>query len=263
MRRLRTGFSLVELLVVCSVIGTLIALVMPAVQAAREAARRAQCANNLRQIGLAIANYHEAMASLPMGCIEWRPPSPHPRPERQIAWSALILPFVDNLAVYDQINFSLAFDAIANSTAARVRIAVYQCPTSQRKPNAIDEFGGSDYGGIFGERITSSNIPAKGTMLIEKAIPYSDILDGLSRTLVVGEDSIFPDGQWINGRNIFDQAYAINAAQGSENELQSLHPQGAYGLFCDGSVRFLSERLDVRAVAAICTRAGGETVSDL
>lgn len=262
MRHLRLGFTLVELLVVCAIIALLLSLALPAVQAAREAAQRTQCANNLRQIGVALLSYHEALGSLPIGCMEWRPPSVQPRPERQIAWSAFILPFLGATATFDCLNFSTKFDSPANQTAAATRVASYLCPTSERSATINPLFGGSDYGGIYGERITSANIPAKGTLLMERALRLADILDGTSRTVVVGEDGLFPDGQWINGRNVFDQAFAINAAKGSENEIQSLHPHGAHGLFCDGAVRFLSERLDVRVVAAVCTRAGGETATD-
>jgi prepilin-type processing-associated H-X9-DG protein len=122
--------------------------------------------------------------------------------------------------------------------------------------------GPSQYGGIFGERITSRNEPPKGVMLYDRAIKAVEIRDGLSQTLAISEDSNFKDGQWINARNVFDQAFAINDAPKYENDIRSEHPGGANGLFCDGSTRFLRETMDLKTLAAICTRAGGEVVTD-
>jgi prepilin-type processing-associated H-X9-DG protein len=122
----------------------------------------------------------------------------------------------------------------------------------------VDGRGPSDYGGIFGERISSPNNPPKGVMLYDVSIPLVLIRDGASHTLIVAEDSMWPDGQWINGRNIFDQAYAINAAPPVENDIRSQHPGGAHALLADGSARFFAESLELNVLAALCTRAGGE-----
>ena len=97
-------------------------------------------------------------------------------------------------------------------------------------------------------------------MLIDQAVSIRDITDGTSNTLIVAEDSKSPDAQWINGRNIFDQAFPINQAPSFENGIRSEHPQGANGVFCDGSVRFLNESMAEETLAAICTRALGEIV---
>lgn len=99
-------------------------------------------------------------------------------------------------------------------------------------------------------------------MLYDRRVSIREITDGTSTTLIVSEDGGWKDGQWINGRNLFDQAYAINyrppPGQPPENEIRSDHPGGANGAFCDGSARFLSENMDVRVLEAIITRAGGE-----
>ncbi len=121
--------------------------------------------------------------------------------------------------------------------------------------------GPCDYGGIFGERITSANNPPKGTMLYDRAISIHQVEDGTSHTLIVAEDSWFSDGQWINGRNIFDQAFAINVAPQWENDIRSEHHGGAYAARADGSVSFLSNSLALRVLAALCTRAGHEVPS--
>ena len=257
------GFSLVELLVVVAIIGILLALLLPAVQAAREAARRISCCNNLRQIGIGLQGYHCMHECFPPGGIELRTywQDTH---KKQLAWSAFLLPFIEQEPLHDQIDFTKAFDSVENAVAAATVVTTYICPSVYRESYLVQGRGASDYGGIYGERITGPNNPPKGTMLYDRAISIREITDGTSRTLIVSEDAEWPDGQWINGRNIFDQAYAINyeppPGQYKENEIRSRHAGGAHGLFCDGSVRFLNEDMDDSVLAAICTRAGRETV---
>ncbi len=258
-RRCRCAFSLVELLVVIAVTGVLLALLLPAIQAARETARRVQCSNNLRQIGIALHSYHAVYNCFPPGGLE---PRPLWRNGRQFAWSAFLLPYLEQQSVADQIDFGKPFDHPDNAQVAATVLSVYLCPSTPRTSPLHRGRGATDYGGIYGERITSPNEPPKGVMIYDRAIALRDIVDGSSTTLAVSEDSAFPDGQWINARNVFDQAYPINRAPRFENDIRSLHPGGANGLFADGSVRFLSETMDLKTLAAICTRAGGEVVGD-
>lgn len=254
----RVGFTLVELLVVIAIIGMLLTILLPAVNAARAAARRTQCQNNLRQIGIALHSYHATHGEFPVGGIEWRPAGDNTK--RQLAWSAFLLPFLEQQPLYDSLDLTTPFDSAANAVAAATMLPVYVCPSSRRGEQRVDGRGPCDYGGIFGERITSRNDPPKGVMLYDTPISQAHILDGTSNTLIVAEDAYFDDGQWINGRNIFDQAFAINAAPAWENDIRSEHVGGAFAARADGSVSFLPETLDLYVLAALCTRAGHEPI---
>jgi prepilin-type N-terminal cleavage/methylation domain-containing protein/prepilin-type processing-associated H-X9-DG protein len=253
-----SGMTLVELLVVIAIIGLLVAILLPAVQQARESAQRTACANNLKQIGLGLQTYHDSHKAFPIGCFQWRPFGN--TKNLQLAWSAYLLPFIGEQTVYEMLDLSQAFDASANKSGATQVVTTYLCPSVPRTTFLIGGLAECDYGGIYGERITGPELQAKGTLIYEKPITLRMITDGTTNTLIVSEDSTFPDGQWINGRNVFEQAFPINGAPSFDNDIMSDHPRGANGLFVDGSVRFLLEELDLAALAAICTRAGGEVL---
>ena len=255
--RANRGFTLVELLVVIAIVGILVGMLMPAIQSIRNASSRIACGNNLHQISIALQNYHAAHEAFPIGGIEWRTRNDPTR--RQLAWSVFLLPYLEQENVWQQLDLNTAFDSPENSEAAATIINVFVCPSSLRGHQTVNARGPCDYGGIYGERITSPNNPPKGTMLHDIAIALRDVTDGSSHTLIVAEDSGWSDGQWINGRNIFDQAFPINQAPSFENDIRSEHPQGANAARCDGSVGFLSESIDLQVLAALCTRAGGET----
>jgi prepilin-type processing-associated H-X9-DG protein/prepilin-type N-terminal cleavage/methylation domain-containing protein len=269
---LRIGMTLVELLVVVAIIGVLVALLLPAVQAARESARRAQCQNNLRQVGVALHVYHNANRELPIGCIEKRVPSSKPD-GRQHAWSSAILPHLEEPALWASIDFGAAYDAANNFTAARETVAAYLCPSTWRvapgrdgsivadpfAPAGSPTYRGAaiDYGGIYGTGQMSPS--ANGTFLYDRPVKLSDVTDGTSHTLAVAEDSgrgWLTNGEWINGENIFDVGGPINRQQ--DNEIWSDHPGGAMVLWCDGSVELLSEATELNVVRAMCSRGRGD-----
>jgi prepilin-type N-terminal cleavage/methylation domain-containing protein/prepilin-type processing-associated H-X9-DG protein len=254
-----TGFTLVELLVVLAIIGVLIAMLLPAVQSVREASRRMQCQNNLHQIGIGLHNYHAAFRKFPPGGVQVRPQWPN---GKQFAWSAFVLPFMEQPAIYEQIDFNYPFDHPVNDAAAATIIETYLCPSTTRISARNRGRGVTDYGGIYGERIVSSNNPPRGMMIHDQAIRFRDVIDGTMHTLMISEDAGFPDGQWINAWNLFDQAFSINRAPKFENDIRSMHPQGANGLFADGSVSFLNESIDLEVLAALCTRNGKESITD-
>jgi prepilin-type N-terminal cleavage/methylation domain-containing protein/prepilin-type processing-associated H-X9-DG protein len=263
----RSAFTLVELLVVIAIIGVLIGMLLPAVHSVREAARRIRCANNLRQIGIALQNYHSSFNAFPPGVTDWRPFFRGDRSRRNIAWSALILPQLDQSNLFNQLNLKLPFDDPANADAASQILSVFQCPSDAAQAastGSSPQRGPTDYGGIFGERINSPNNPPKGIMIFDQAISLSDVTDGSSNTIIVAEDSGLDngdsgDGQWINGRNVFDQAFAINAAPDFENDMRSNHPGGAQAVFADAHVNFIDQQIQLQTLGAICTRSTGET----
>ncbi len=131
----RDGFTLIELLVVIAIIAVLIALLLPAVQAAREAARRIQCVNDLKQLGIALHNYHDALSVLPPGYIASRP---FYDGETDTApgwsWASMILPQLDNGPLYSSINVYLPIQASANTTATQTLLAALFCPSDQLPP---------------------------------------------------------------------------------------------------------------------------------
>lgn len=254
------GMTLVELLVVVAIVAALVAILLPAVQSAREAARRTSCANNLRHIGCALHGHLLAKRRFPVGCLEWKPGLGGTK--RCLAWSAFILPWLEQQAVVDQLDLGRPYDDAANRTAAASAMPVFVCPSADRLGLTAAGLGRCDYGGLTGERITGQNSPQKGPLVHEVDFTPAQIADGLSKTIFVAECAAgaWADGQWINGRNLFDQAYAINWPT-TEDEIRSRHPGGAHALLGDGAVHLLVETVDTRVLAAACTRALSETNS--
>jgi prepilin-type N-terminal cleavage/methylation domain-containing protein/prepilin-type processing-associated H-X9-DG protein len=175
----RRGFTLIELLVVIAIIAVLIALLLPAVQSAREAARRIQCTNNLKQIGLAIHNYEGVHLRLPSA----RTNSPH-------YWSSLgqMLPQMEGTGLYNAINFdhSTAPNArnnydMANTTAISYMIGVFACPSDVKQDRVTADMGPTNYFAVAGTG-TMAKGAGNGLMFDGSAIRFADILDGLTNT---------------------------------------------------------------------------------
>lgn len=254
-QRRRRGLSLVELLVVLAIVAALLGILFPAIQAARAAARQTQCSNHLRQVGLALHGHHDARGKLPVGCLEWRPMS-GPATRRQLAWSAFLLPYLEQQPLYDALDLQQPYDSIRNAAPAAITVPVYLCPAN---PRGNDVTGRTDYGGLFGEIIVDRR-QDDGVFLHEQAVRFVQITDGLSHTLIVAEDIGGPDNQWINGRNVFVQAHGVNDPRAWEfdNEIRGAHPGGALGLMADVSPRFLAAAIDPQVLGQLITRDQGD-----
>ena len=267
------AFTLVELLVVIAIVGILIALMLPAIQTTREAARRTGCASNLRQIGLGLLNHHAAHGHFPAGLIDRR--TANNRNGRQIAWSVFLLPYIEEQATWKLFHTNLAYIDPANLPATSRAIPLYNCPSTARLApyrvgnltgdragagfaKATDWMGTTDYGGMFGW--TGPGYPfMNGVMIWETPIAIKQITGGTSHVILVAEDSgrdWTMTGEWANGGNIFDQTGSINIQQ--YNEMWSDHPGGVQVLFCDGSVHFIDEQIATAVLAPFCTRDGGD-----
>ena len=195
--RRKSGFTLVELLVVIAIIGILIALLLPAVQAAREAARRASCSNKMKQIGLALHNYHDSHKEFPPDAI-WL--GSGTRPERNFTWIALLLPFMEQGPLYDQIDFRIpAWNqqvpaGTGGSTIAlnEVQLEAFTCP-SESDEECNKPFGISSYAGSAGwdaHRRMKNDLPRAGAFAVMDSSKLSKVKDGTSNTIFVGEVSM-------------------------------------------------------------------------
>jgi prepilin-type N-terminal cleavage/methylation domain-containing protein/prepilin-type processing-associated H-X9-DG protein len=137
-RRTRRGFTLIELLVVIAIIGALVAMLLPAVQKVREAAALRQCQNNLKQLGLALHAYHDTYRLFPPGYIDGNT-NPSSTPDNDVGpgwgWAAFLLPYLDQSAVYDQINFKVGVGKGVNAQVSRTALIVMQCPSDSNQQN--------------------------------------------------------------------------------------------------------------------------------
>jgi len=214
----RRGFTLVELLVVIAIIGILMSLLLPAVQAAREAARRMSCTNNLKQIGLALHLYHDTQRCLPMGWIAFDPGTgkPHWYGEPGWGWAAKILPRMEQENLYKQkLDFDLPITDSANDEGRVAKIPTFRCPSDVGKStftlpgggtylgsgggytpvdlatgNYIGVFGTLDYHEVCEPGASGFNgCQGDGAFFLNQCVRFRDILDGLSQTLVAGERS--------------------------------------------------------------------------
>ncbi len=136
----RQAFTLIELLVVIAIIAVLIGLLLPAVQKVREAAARAKCANNLKQIGIALQSYHDAINLFPPGYVDGNPAGPS-TPDNDVGpgwgWAALVLPYLEQGNVYTQINFNVAVGTGVNTQISQTPLAIYQCPSDANQQSCV------------------------------------------------------------------------------------------------------------------------------
>ncbi len=312
----RRGFTLIELLVVIAIIAILIALLLPAVQQAREAARRTQCKNNLKQMGLALHNYESSMGVLPPSCTSplgsgpwyyqlYISSDPSNPAIHLHSFASLILPYIDQANSYNQINYNQSALAPANQTIAAQKFPFYRCPSYNGKEVTTDAwYTNAMTGGVGFDRFALRNYVALGAVTVAELSPtgkptgvmypgsktkITDIIDGTSNTVLIAETRDDNAMVWIDGTGAtvmsrWVDASATNPLFGGAsnginytpffnagdlmNPLQynwgpsSTHTGGAHHLLGDGSVRFISQNINVLTYDSLVTRAGGEVTGE-
>lgn len=274
MRRRMSAFTLVELLVVIAIIGILVALLLPAVQASREAARRIQCANNLKQLGLAMHNYHDIYKCLPPGFMVVN--------ERgQInggwAWGVFLMPFIEQSPLQDKLSVTrYTLNEVVSDPALmpllQTQLSVMKCPSSTVEPLR-------EYLGGTGIMVSTANYMCcrgffrysgathlqkrnNGIFYGESHTRFADITDGLSNTIALGERTVLPmylndPKKWPSwcgpggltatkgiGSTVSSSVYDKMNHPADIHLFSSDHPGGANFCFADGSVHFLAETIE-------------------
>lgn len=283
----RHAFTLIEMLVVIAIIGILIALLIPATQRIRESMSRAQCANNLKQIGLALHGYHDRNKVFPSGYVSGVDAKGNDTGPGW-GWASFLLPMIEQQQVYDQIQFKVAIEAAVNKPPRTTIIASYRCPsdrttaslwTARKYDSAgkaiedVCELAFANYIGVFG--VGEPGVDGDGMFYRNSAIRMKDLLDGSGNTLAVGErSSSLANATWVGavtGTELFPENSSNfvlghtgemdNPAKPSENNnFSSDHPGGVNFLFADGHVTFLTGSMSAATFQALSTRAGREQI---
>jgi prepilin-type N-terminal cleavage/methylation domain-containing protein len=291
-RRARRGFTLIELLVVIAVVAILIALLLPAVQQAREAARRSQCQNNLKQIGIAMHNYHDTNQSFPQGWIGVTANQPDVNGLNGWGWASKLLHQMDQQPLYHQINFKLGITDPANATILRTSLPAFRCPSDVSTDfwvlkddlgNPVATLPTANYAGNFGSgglddcETTPVGTPClgDGVLMHQRPIKLSHITDGASTTLMVGEHKTREDLDWhatwtgvvAGGDEPYQRILGVtdhvpNSTANHIDDFASHHATGSFFLMGDGRVRLITSNIDENVYKSLATRAGKETVTD-
>jgi prepilin-type N-terminal cleavage/methylation domain-containing protein/prepilin-type processing-associated H-X9-DG protein len=297
MRR-RRGFTLVELLVVISVITILIALLLPAVQQAREAARRTSCRNNLKQIGLALSNYENVNKVLPPSStsqIDLGVWSPNPTQYHLHSWASLLLPYLEEQTLTNKINYDVSSLDSQNRQVASQILTNYRCPSYSGRDYSqsslylalSDRYAIRNYAAMGATTIGKLYLNPDGVFYARSSTRTSDVRDGTSMTIFIVETREQDVAVWIDGGtgslagHPYDDSnppdYALSACAlnytpyftpvaGSGQGVKclygpsSMHPGGVNHLFGDGSVRFIAPDINPSIYDALVTRDGKEVV---
>jgi prepilin-type N-terminal cleavage/methylation domain-containing protein/prepilin-type processing-associated H-X9-DG protein len=311
MRHSRSGFTLIELLVVIAIIGLLIGLLLPAVQSAREASRRMSCANNLKQIGIALQSYHDRVGQLPPGYLSTLSGPASQGPDSDCtwdeigpgwSWAAFLLADLEETTLQRTIRFDLQIADPLNATPRTTTVSTFVCPSEvatgtftvvDASGNPLIDVALSSYAAINGVLgVTSDAFDNNGVFIRNGKMRLSNITDGLSTTLFVGEratnmSSMTWTGAVLGGivpaqryPSPADQlanaeaAAALMLSHGSREHIpndnlvfdadatSSYHPGVVNFLFGDGSVHVISSGIDGLTYEALLTSAGGEAVGN-
>lgn len=308
-RKKSLGFSLVELLVVIAIIAVLLALLLPAVQNARESARRTQCQNCLKQIGLAMHNYHSSFGLFPPGYIANVNPTGGANviSSGGVGWATLLLPNMDESSIYERLNFNvyrMDYPSTSspganseNSTAYRVQIGAFLCPSSggddlitlyDDSDNPMGKMARANYVGSFGrDEASDPFLKGDGMLFRNSNVSVKNVTDGTQHTIFVGERS-FSLGQstWFGlfldafvpnpPASTYEQSpilvlghtgnpdtpagvHTPNSPSAHVDDFWSDHSTGVYFLYVDGTVRPVQNNIDARVYSSMATRAGNET----
>jgi prepilin-type N-terminal cleavage/methylation domain-containing protein/prepilin-type processing-associated H-X9-DG protein len=293
MRR-RTGFTLIELLVTIAIIAVLIGILLPAVQKVREVAARNKCANNLRQIALAIHNYHDIHRSFPAGYISGVAGNGDDTGPGW-GWAAQILPQMEQNALYGSVRFDKPIEDPTNADARQKAVRAYICPSDDLPPTwtaarfdtagnrlrQIADVTSANYVGVYGP--TEPGVDGDGVFFRNSKIGLSDITDGTAQTLMVGERTVrLGPATWcgaVTAANIYAPQTGPQVEDGSGmvlgqanhppgssecelNEFAGSHGIGANFAFADGHVVFIPATIDQKVFHALATRAGGEVIPE-
>ncbi len=270
-----SGFTLIELLVSIAIIGVLAALLIPAVQASRDAARRTACKNQLRQLTLASHMYHDVHQCFPPGSYVMGPSFPM---QSGWGWGAMLLPYVEQDAMYRQINFCVPTAVGDNLQLIATPIAGFRCPSEID----LDTIACMKIGGPAFKLASGNYCGSEGVFNSMSAVKMAQITDGTSQTLLMGERIVQPGGPaslpftsaWC-GQVAFadeydlrsvpyllpDPEHPINSSPSDPLCFGSRHPQGANFTLVDGSCVFLNNSIDAQVFTALGTVDGGEMVS--
>lgn len=288
-----TGFTLIELLVVIAIIAVLIGMLIPAVQQAREAARRTQCKSQLRQIGLAIHNYHDIFQAIPPGWIGVTSNQVDIQGTNGWSWAARLLPHLEQTALYNSIDFNSPVGSPTNSAPRTRPLAIFRCPSdigpqswtinTAGTSTPLTVVSSASYSGVFGNDeieecdglAVGAPCGSDGLFFLNSLVRFADITDGLSNTLMVGERLTRPNHGWLytwtgvisGGENpivriLGDTDITPNRDLIHMDEFASDHTGGAQFVMGDGAVRFISNSIDLNLYRSLASRAGGEPAGE-
>jgi Protein of unknown function (DUF1559) len=232
------GAAMFMVMLVCG--GILVGLTLPAVQAAREAARRMQCSNNLKQLAFALHNYHDAYKSFPPAY------TVDDQGNRLHSWRTLILPYLEQKGLYDQIDFSKPWNHADNQLAMDTIVPSFHCPSSSLPTGHTTYMTVVDPQGVF-----SGSTPTT----------LGKITDGTANTLLVVEGRANQSVHWMAPNDLDASQFIDSLKRPSVGQDHSPHTAGGNIVLSDGSVQFISNAVDPATIQAMVTKDGGEITS--
>lgn len=271
------GFTMVEMLLAVAIIGVLVGLLLPAVNQAREAARKTQCANNLMQLGIALRGYHSTYEVYPPGVVSESGPIRNAPQGYHFGWLTRILPFCDEKNLARRFDPQRSVYDPANATACQYAVTVFICPDDIAAGRSAINRVSTTYAACHHHVESPIDIDNAGVFFLNSRIDDDAITDGLAYTLFVGEKQTDPvDLGWASGtrstlRNtsiLVKPPYPGTPAPVIPTNpplyvggFDTVHPTGSNFLFGDGSVRFLEHRIDQQLFQHLGNRADGELIS--